>query len=148
MTSLLHLMLHLHSNTNRKIATSTADDYDEDTSSEFEGVITTCKPLVFILAIFFQRPAMPTRRLFPFTTAYPIIISSLTRPLVTLRESWAVDASPGDAKITNRHSLYTWTSQCHEDRNRKDDDIFLDQIRICFWRISSGSMLIVTSSTP
>jgi hypothetical protein len=103
-------------------------DYDEDTSSEFEGVITTCKPLVFILAIFFQRPAMPTRRLFPFTTAYPIIISSLARPLVTLRESWAVNASPGDAKITNRHNLYTWTSQCHEDRNRKDDDIFLDQI--------------------
>jgi hypothetical protein len=38
--------LHLHS-TNRKIATSTADEYDE-------YVVTSYKPLVFNLPIFFQ----------------------------------------------------------------------------------------------
>jgi hypothetical protein len=57
-------------------------------------------------------------------------VSSLTRPLIALRESWTVNASPGDG---NRHSLYTWTHRYYENIYRKDDVILLDQIRICFW---------------
>jgi hypothetical protein len=35
-----------------------------------------------------------------------------------------------------------------KSQGRKDDVILLDQIRICFWRISLTSVLITTSSTP
>jgi hypothetical protein len=111
---------------------------------------STYKLLVFILPIFRQRLAI--RRLFPFYTACPIIISSLTRPLIALRESCIVNASPVDVKITNRHNLYTvhglLAGAAREDRNRQDDVNLLDQNRICFWRILSGSMSIVSSSTP
>lgn len=91
---------------------------------------STYKPLVSILLIFFQRLAMP--RLFPLFydgIFFNNTVSSLTRPFIALRESWTVNASPGDA---NRHSLFTWTHRYHENINRKDDVILLDQIRICF----------------
>lgn len=53
----------LFSSTNRQIAASTAELlYDEDTNSEFKEVMPVItyyyEPLVFIVPIFFQRPAM------------------------------------------------------------------------------------------
>jgi len=55
LTSLLHL--HISSTTNRKIAASTDDEYDEDDISEFEDIIAAYESLLSVLPIFFPLDA-------------------------------------------------------------------------------------------
>ena len=55
LTSLLHL--HISSTTNRKIAASTDDEYDEDDISEFEDMIAAYESLLSVLPVFFPSDA-------------------------------------------------------------------------------------------
>jgi hypothetical protein len=66
LTSLLHL--HISSTTNRKIAASTDDEYDEDDISEFEDMIAAYESLLSVLPGFFSLQMPVTPKLSPFFT--------------------------------------------------------------------------------